>query len=607
MIKLHRLRFPMRLKILLALLVVVTSVVGLITFTMANLFHSDKGAYISDLTTSVAAHTAEETNSLLKGYSERLQVFGRIMRDESLDAEQKTSLLHGMFDDFPAVIAVTLYRSGREQSTIFDAKLLRQVGLSSADLQRFRREHTLPLDRVLAQQAYVTNSTVDAALPTLTLAVALPEAQGDIVAAVIQLKELIAVTTRSGVFAVTITDNDGFILAHRERERLTARRAVDWLPDSVRRELAPLVAGRTSATALKYSAGGEEYIAAFARTSFSGLIIIAEIPSSTAYLTSRDLLGNLTGLAFGMLIGSALLGLIWSRSLTRTLEKLSDATRAVGKGEFDIQVDAHTRDEMGLLAGSFKQMAAELKTREQALNDAQAALVQSEKMSAFGQLSAGIAHEVKNPLAGILGYAQLSLRKIDPENPVYKNLQLIEKETKRTKTIIENLMRFARQEQVVKQPTDINQVAEDAVAIVDHQLTINQVQIVKELSVDLPRIMGNANQIQQVLMNFMINAQQAMDGQPGTVTISTRRRDEAHIEVRVADTGPGIPREIQAKIFEPFFTTKVAGKGTGLGLSVSFGIIKDHFGEICVESEPGRGATFIITFPLNEGDAATAA
>jgi signal transduction histidine kinase len=219
-------------------------------------------------------------------------------------------------------------------------------------------------------------------------------------------------------------------------------------------------------------------------------------------------------------------------------------------------------------------------------------------MAAFGQLGAGIAHEVKNPLAGILGYTQLSLRKMNKEDVLYKNLQVIEKETKRCRTIIDNLLKFARQEKVSFEPVEINRVVDDAAAIVDHQLGMHKVKLEKDCAPGLPGIMGNANQVQQVLMNIMINAQQAMDGKPGLVKISTREIQGERIEIRVIDTGPGISEEIRSKLFEPFFTTKSAGKGTGLGLSVSYGIIKDHGGDITVESEAGKGSAFVITLPV---------
>ena len=265
-------------------------------------------------------------------------------------------------------------------------------------------------------------------------------------------------------------------------------------------------------------------------------------------------------------------------------------------------LDAVRGREFGTLAASFNRMASELRVREAALQEAHARILQSEKLAAVGQLGAGIAHEVKNPLAGILGCAQLSLRKAERGTPLEKNLLLIEKETKRCRTIIDNLLRFARQEKTVLEPIEVNRVVEDAIAIVSHQLELQQVKIRKQLALDLPMVRGHADQLQQVLMNLMINAQDAMEGSPGTVTITTALSDADRIEVRVTDTGPGIPKEIQGKLFEPFFTTKPRGKGTGLGLAVTYGIVKDHGGEIRLHSEPGHGATFIITLPLVRSD-----
>ncbi|MCK7514173.1 MAG: ATP-binding protein [Desulfobacterales bacterium] len=147
-------------------------------------------------------------------------------------------------------------------------------------------------------------------------------------------------------------------------------------------------------------------------------------------------------------------------------------------------------------------------------------------------------------------------------------------------------------------PIDVNGIVEDAAAIVDHQLGIHKIKLEKKLAQGLPRIVGNGNQIQQVLMNLMINAQQAMEGRPGVITLETVLADAGHVEIRIADDGPGIPEEIRAKIFEPFFTTKAAGKGTGLAFPVSYGIIKDHGGVISVESQLGKGTLFIISLPL---------
>ena len=149
------------------------------------------------------------------------------------------------------------------------------------------------------------------------------------------------------------------------------------------------------------------------------------------------------------------------------------------------------------------------------------------------------------------------------------------------------------------EPVEINRVVADAMAIVEHQLEMNRVKLTKNLAQKLPLISGNANQIQQVLINLMINAQQAMEGRAGEVSVTTSHHNSEYVQIQVRDTGPGIPEELQAKIFEPFFTTKEVGKGTGLGLSVSYGIIQEHGGDIQVKSALGKGTAFNISLPLN--------
>ena len=147
---------------------------------------------------------------------------------------------------------------------------------------------------------------------------------------------------------------------------------------------------------------------------------------------------------------------------------------------------------------------------------------------------------------------------------------------------------------------DVNRVALDTIAIISHQLGINQIKLLQELTPELPPVYGNANQIQQVLLNLMINAQQALGGMPGTIKLMTSSLDMKTIKIQVIDDGPGIPEEVQSKIFEPFYTTKPVGQGTGLGLSVSYGIVKTHKGNIDVQSEPGKGTMFTILLPAAE-------
>jgi len=241
--------------------------------------------------------------------------------------------------------------------------------------------------------------------------------------------------------------------------------------------------------------------------------------------------------------------------------------------------------------------------RTRALQQTQAQLVQSGKLAAIGQLGAGVAHELNNPVGGILGYAQYLLGKItkpdfqaDNCKACKKYLGYIEKEAKRCKTIVENLLKFSRRSPERFEPININQVIEDTLAITAHQLTMKKVKLSQDLDPHLKPVEGNANQLQQVFTNIILNAQQAMP-KGGTLTIATRLSAKT-VEISFTDTGRGIPQENLDKIFDPFFTTKIDWRGTGLGLSVSYEIIQNHQGRIEVKSEMDKGTTFTISLPV---------
>lgn len=590
-----KLRFPVRFKILIASLLVVTVSLGLITFTMARLFHRDKTVYIHDLTSVISLNTAEEGNTLLRSIQENLEVFAQVMDEQWGSPDRKAALLKRLFETNREFVMVSEYEGDSEKYSIYDTVTLEKAGISRKEMAEFRTAHPLPRESILKGELYVENSTLSEALPMMTMAFARKSGNNGkptILTAVVKLDPLLKLADRSLVFETVILDSSGVLLAHADQKKVVARVKPSGLPDAQQ-----LGGGRSHGTVIEFTLNGIGMVGGFTKMDAGGLLTVVQIPKATAYLTARELLDSLLWVALILLILSALLSIFWSRGVTRHIERLSRAAKVVGSGQFDIHVESKTHDEIGDLADSFNTMTGELKSREQALHEAHAQLVHSEKMAAFGQLGAGIAHEVKNPLAGILGITQLSLRKAEPDSILQKNLLTIEKETRRCKTIIENLLKFARQEKVEFTPVDMNGVLEDAIAIVAHQLGMHQITLEKELMDGLPRVSGNANQLEQVFMNFMINSQQAMEDQAGTVRVVSRLSNDGRVEIAISDNGPGIPDEIQPKIFEPFFTTKPAGKGSGLGLSVSYGIIKDHHGDIRVESKVGKGTTFVVSLP----------
>ncbi|HAH31446.1 MAG TPA: hypothetical protein DCL44_03925 [Elusimicrobia bacterium] len=229
----------------------------------------------------------------------------------------------------------------------------------------------------------------------------------------------------------------------------------------------------------------------------------------------------------------------------------------------------------------------------------EAALMQSEKMSAVGQLAAGIAHEINNPLGIILGFAQSVVKRIKEGDPLTLPLKTIEREAVRCKDLVQSLLVFSRSSQNEKlEELDLNAAMEGAMALILSQTRTRNVELIRELRSGLPRINANQIHIQQVLINLANNAIDAMP-EGGTLTISTSlsARQPGHVEIRIRDTGTGIPKEIQKKIFDPFFTTKEVGKGTGLGLSLVYEIVSKHGGTVELESEEGKGTEFTVFLP----------
>jgi signal transduction histidine kinase len=228
---------------------------------------------------------------------------------------------------------------------------------------------------------------------------------------------------------------------------------------------------------------------------------------------------------------------------------------------------------------------------------------QVDKLSSLGRMAAGVAHEINNPLAGILLFSTNMRKKVPDGSPLKEGLEIIIKETQRCKIIIQGLLDFARDVKPQKKVADVNTIMQNAIAVVENEFRLKRIPITSCLAANMDLTYLDENQIQQVFINMLLNALQAVE-QNGRVTVQSRvDHQNRHIEVAISDNGCGIAPGVLEKIFEPFFSTKA--NGTGLGLSVSFGIIENHQGEIQVFSEPGLGTRFLIRFPI-VGDPVTA-
>jgi two-component system NtrC family sensor kinase len=309
-------------------------------------------------------------------------------------------------------------------------------------------------------------------------------------------------------------------------------------------------------------------------------------------------------------------------STTRIIHPIHEmvyATQRIAEGDLSHKVNIESKDEIGFLADSFNRMTADLKTanekllewgrtlekkveeRTKELSEAQAHLLQTEKLASLGKLAAGVAHEINNPLGGILIYSHLLLEDLEKNSPYYENLEKIVKETTRCKDIVKGLLEFARPKEPEATSTNVNELLDKSLLLVESQSLFQNIQVKKQYAEDLPLIVADSSQLQQVFMNIILNAADAMSGN-GRLTLRTHLDSSGKdLVIEFTDTGPGIKEEDMKKIFDPFFTTKEVGHGTGLGLSISYSIIRKHQGTIDVQSTFGEGATFTIKLPVAGG------
>ncbi|HZD55627.1 MAG TPA: cache domain-containing protein [Anaerolineales bacterium] len=280
-----------------------------------------------------------------------------------------------------------------------------------------------------------------------------------------------------------------------------------------------------------------------------------------------------------------------ARMITRPIVELVEANRRLAQGDMFVRVEPRGNGELAVLGHSFNSMV-------ETLHQTQQELLHKEKLASMGQLAAGVAHEINNPLGTILLFADVMYKEAGASDSRRDDLKMIINEANRCKNIVADLLNFARQQQVNAQDTDIHALLDQVVDGVRLAPSFEGVEIIRHYDPAVPIITADSDQLRQVFVNLLNNAAEATPS-GGSITLVTRPVGDQWIEIKVSDTGCGIPAENLGKLFTPFFTTKSLGKGTGLGLSIVYGIIKMHRGQINVQSTVGEGTTFTITLPVD--------
>jgi len=303
---------------------------------------------------------------------------------------------------------------------------------------------------------------------------------------------------------------------------------------------------------------------------------------------------------------SLMIYMLVQRIVLKPVSQIVAATQRVAIGDLNYTVTLRKKDEIGELASSFNKMVS-------TLAETQRQLYQSDKLASVGRLAAGVAHEINNPLTGVLTNSSYLLKRLQDRPEIRDELEVIVRETKRCREIVKGLLDFARQSKPEKKVCDPNAVVSRAVRFLSNQFALHRIEVVENLQSGLPPVNADIGQMQQVLVNLLLNADDAIGEGGGRITVGTSlvgpdtgqggfSNGKKDIQITVSDSGCGIPPKNLSKIFDPFFTTK-GQKGNGLGLAMVWGIIEKHDGRISVASEMGKGTTFTILLPVHEKEA----
>jgi len=329
-----------------------------------------------------------------------------------------------------------------------------------------------------------------------------------------------------------------------------------------------------------------------------GILYVGILEQKYLDIKSQTILAFISIALVGILV-STIISILISQKITIPIKQLVIASRSIAQGDLNPIVDITSHDELGELASAFNAMSNRLKEREEKLKEfTKSKIMESEKLAIVGQLAANVAHELNNPLVGIVTYSHLLLEETPASDNATEFLNKIVIQANRCKDIVRGLLDFARQRKPDKTLFNINNLLKQCISLLENQAIFHNIKILIDLD-ELPMVIIDPSQVERVFMNIILNAAEAMNGK-GELNISSKFDSaEGMVEIQVTDTGPGISEENLEHIFDPFFTTKDVGHGVGLGLAISYGIVREHNGTTTVKSKMGEGTTFTVRLPVS--------
>jgi len=588
-------RLSIRYQIILLVSGLLLGAMAIYLTLATRLFSADALDTLKASNVQLAATLADEVQVNVRATVDKLLYFGT---EQSVEVTRPAGPL---MEADPQLLGIEIWaRGGEGFSRVFHDEShdrLRQLGIPEESLGEARRRY--PLDVELAKQAggiLLQNASVPPSLPLLRLTTISPDGMTVVVADIRPGRLLSAFGHALRHAEAYLVDEHGIVLVHPDEGLVLAR--TDRSADAaVRPALESPGAGGGGGGSQEFDSPQGQRLGAWSPVRLGKMFVVVEMPKEESTRGARELVRRSVAFALGVLALALVLSVFFARRLAEPLQRLQDKMESISRGDFGVEVEVSSKNEIGALAAAFNRMSRELATRERALMQANQQLIQSEKLSALGEMSAGLAHEVKNPMVGICGFSELGAH-VETLEEAREYFALINADAQRANEILQNLLTFARPEQAALNALDVNETVRGAVRLVAHQVQIGGVKLVTSYADGLPPVMGSANQLRQVLINLAMNGSHAMDkAETRVLTVSTALAPEGRVLIEVKDTGHGMSEETLRKLFRPFFTTKPKGQGTGLGLSVSKTIIQQHQGEISVKSVLGQGTTFTVVLP----------